>query len=77
MVVIEDLMDNHRSKLAEEVEERKHLSCACPQTLFRGYVKMCGQVCVQLYYHTQVADPFENCNMGGVGGVHPSNWAIA
>ncbi|KAK7829740.1 udp-n-acetylglucosamine transferase subunit alg13 like protein, partial [Quercus suber] len=34
VVVIEDLMDNHRSKLAEEVEERKHLSYAYPQTLF-------------------------------------------
>jgi beta-1,4-N-acetylglucosaminyltransferase len=33
VVVNEDLMDNHQSELAEELAERKHLFCACPQNL--------------------------------------------
>nr|CAB3484104.1 unnamed protein product [Digitaria exilis] len=33
VVVNEDLMDNHQSELAEELADRKHLFCACPQTL--------------------------------------------
>ncbi|KAF0890563.1 hypothetical protein E2562_003775 [Oryza meyeriana var. granulata] len=33
VVVNEDLMDNHQSELAEELDERKHLFCARPQTL--------------------------------------------
>ncbi|XP_078439555.1 glycosyltransferase family protein 28 [Wolffia australiana] len=36
VVVNKGLMDNHQSELAAELAARKHLFCACPQTLARA-----------------------------------------
>ncbi|KAF3437257.1 hypothetical protein FNV43_RR20010 [Rhamnella rubrinervis] len=40
VVVNEDLMDNHQSELAVELEERKHLYCARPHTLHQTIADM-------------------------------------
>ncbi|XP_052198959.1 uncharacterized protein LOC127806042 [Diospyros lotus] len=55
VVVNEDLMDNHQSELAEELAERKHLSCAHPQTLLHTITGMSLEALVP--YHPGDARP--------------------